>query len=55
MLFMLLCHRGQTDDWAMMSRPKYALNDNFVCYQDCSEYVGLLEQGLHGQPALKMH
>ena len=35
-------HRGKTDDWPMMSRPPYVLNDSFVCYQDLSEYVGNL-------------
>ena len=50
-------HRGKTDDWPMMSRPKDVLNDSFVCYQDLSEYVCLLniEQGFHGEPALKNH
>ena len=41
----------------MISRPTDFLNDSFVCYQDLSEYVGLenIEQGFHGEPALKKH
>ena len=44
-------------DWPMMSRPTDFLNDFFVCYQDLSVYVGLanIEQGFHGEPALKKH
>ena len=50
-----LHHRGENDDWPMMSRPKDFLNDSFVCYQDLSEYAGLenIERGFHGEPALK--
>ena len=50
-------HCGKTDDWPMMSRPTDILNDSFVCYQDLSKYVGLenIEQGFHGEPALKKH
>ena len=43
----------------MMSCPTDVLNDSFVCLtdQDLSEYVGLenIEQGFHGEPALKNH
>ena len=38
-----------------MARPKYVLNDSFVCYQDLSEYVGPrhIELGFHGEQAVK--
>ena len=49
------CQRGKTDDWPMMSRPTYVLNDSFVSHPDLSEYVGLanIEQGFNGEPTLK--
>ena len=49
--------RGKTDDWPLMSRPADVSNEYIVCYQDLPEYVGLenIEQGFHGQPALKKH
>ena len=48
-------HRGKTDDWPMMSRPRDVLNDSFVSHQDLSDYGGLanIERGFHGEPALK--
>ena len=41
----------------MMSRPTDVWNEFIVCYQDLSEYVGLvnIEQGFHGEPALEKH
>ena len=38
-----------------MSRPTDVFNDSFVSHKDLSEYVGLanIEQGFHGEPALK--
>ena len=50
-------HCSKAGDWPMMSRPKDVLNDFFVYYQDHSEYIGLsnIEQGFHGEPALKKH
>ena len=50
-------HRGKTDDWPMMSRPKDVLNDSFVCYKDLSGYVGLsnIKQEFHSEPTFKMH
>ena len=50
-------YRGTTDDWLMMSRTKDVLNDSFVCYQNLSEYIGILniKQGFHGKPSLKKH
>ena len=48
-------HRGKSDDWPMMSRPKGVSKDSIICYQDLLEYVDLqnIEQGFHGEPALK--
>ena len=51
-------HRGKTDDWPIISPQMifkiFFLLLFFVCYQDRSEYVGLLniEQWFHSEPAL---
>ena len=35
-------HGGNNDDWPTMSSPKYVLKEFVVCYQNFTEYVGLL-------------
>ena len=32
-------HRGETNNWPMISCPKDVSNDSFVCYQDISDYL----------------
>ena len=50
-------HRGKTDVKPIMSRTKNVLNGFFVCYQEHSEYLGVLNmwRGFHGEPAHKKH